>query len=338
MYRKRHLIIGSGFLGKSNETLYRAFITDIKYYNTIEDISLDNNYHFIIIPYTNTYPIVDITIKHFKKSFYKKLSRPHFKLLKTEPSKSQYINNLRILKKHIENGDIYQANLAMRFKFSFDTDIKTLFYSFYSFQPVDFGFLFEDKDNFIISGSMELFIKKTKDKLISKPIKGTSNSFIKLRKSQKDKAENLMITDVMRNDLNEISNNAVVKHLFKITKYKTLFHMHTHIEAFTNKDIDIIHILKNTLPVASITGAPKLKATEIIKSLEPFERGYYCGIGLLAKGKNFVSSVLIRTLYGFKDKFYYYAGSGITIDSVEEEEFRENLLKAKFFVMKNNIE
>jgi Anthranilate/para-aminobenzoate synthases component I len=330
MDRKRKLIIASGFLNKRNKLLYKANIKDIIYLDSLDQFEEDKCIHFLIIPFSKD-KIIDIKISSFVriKPFYKK---SRFKLLDMTP-KQDYINMLLKAKKHIENGDIYQINLAMKFDFELLSKEEALFWHFFRYQPVDFGFFFKDKDFYIISGSMELFIKKEKDIIISKPIKGTSKRKCELIKSQKDISENLMITDVMRNDFNKISNNVSCKKLFAISKHKTLYHMYS--EVFGKTKEKPINIINQCLPVASISGAPKKMATYLIKTLEPFDRGYYCGVALLLKGKNMVSSVLIRTIVGNAKNFTYYAGSGITYDSNEEKEYAENLLKSKFFKLKN---
>ncbi|GAB6077316.1 chorismate-binding protein [Hydrogenobaculum acidophilum] len=326
MHTKRKLLIASGFLNKKNKTIYKANIKDVSYLDRLEDITIKKHPHFIIIPFSKE-KIIDIEISSFVKirPSYKK---SRFRLLR-KTTKEDYIDMLLKAKKHIENGDIYQINLAMRFDFELNSKEENLFWHFYNYQPVDFGFFFKDKDFYIISGSMELFIKKNKYKITSKPIKGTSKYKTKLIKSQKDRAENLMITDVMRNDFNKISKDVCCKRLFAISKHKSLYHMYSEVHGKTKKDP--LKIISQILPVASISGAPKQMATYLIKNIEPFDRAYYCGVASLIKGKNMVSSVLIRTLIGYGKSFSYYAGSGITYDSVNEKEYEENLLKSKFF-------
>jgi len=329
MHSKRKLLIASGFLNKKNKTIYRANIKTISYVDSLEEINIGKHPHFIIIPFSKE-KIIDIEISSFVKlkPIYK---RSRFRLLE-KTAKKDYIDMLLKAKKLIENGDIYQINLAMKFDFELNSKEENLFWHFYNYQPVDFGFFFQDKDFYIISGSMELFIKKKKDVILSKPIKGTSKYKTKLMKSQKDIAENLMITDVMRNDFNKISKDVCCKRLFAISKHKTLYHMYSEVYGKTNKNP--LEILSQTLPAASISGAPKQMATYLIKNIEPFDRTYYCGVASFVKDKNMVSSVLIRTLIGRRKDFSYYAGSGITYDSINEKEYEENMLKSKFFRVK----
>jgi len=329
MASERKLLIASGFLNKKDKAIYKANIKSIKYVDSLEDIKKENHFHFIIIPFGKG-KIIDISISSFVKLKvpYKK---SRFRLLR-KTSKEEYINMILKAKTHIERGDIYQINLAMKFDFELRSKEEALFWHFYRYQPVDFGFFFKHNDLFIISGSMELFIKKSKNCIVSKPIKGTSKYKLKLIKSQKDISENLMITDIMRNDFNKISKDVHCKKLFAISKHKTLYHMYSQITGKTTEEP--LKILHKSLPVASISGAPKKMATHLIKSIEIFDRGYYCGVSTLLKGKHMVSSVLIRTITGSGKSFSYYAGSGITYESKEIEEYKENLLKSKFFKLK----
>ena len=330
MPSERKLLIASGFFNKRNKSVYRANIKSIDYVDSIKDIKKDRFFHFVIMPFDEG-KIIDIRISSFikLKTPYK---RSRFRLL-GKTSKEEYTNMVLKAKKHIEKGDIYQINLAMRFDFELMSDEEALFWHFYRYQPVDFGFFFKDGDFYIISGSMELFIKKHKDVIISTPIKGTSKRKIELIKSPKDVAENLMITDVMRNDFNRISKDVYCKKLFGISKHKTLYHMYSKIIGKTDKEP--LDVISSSLPVASISGAPKKMATHLIKSFEPFSRNYYCGVAALLKAKNMVSSVLIRTLIGQRRYFSYYAGSGITYDSDENKEYAENLLKSRFFKVRD---
>lgn len=182
MDRKRKLIIASGFLNKHNKLLYKANIKDILYLDSLDQFKEDKYIHFLIIPFSKA-KIIDIKISSFVRlrAIY---TTSRFKLLDMTP-KQDYINMLLKAKKHIENGDIYQINLAMKFDFGLLSKEEALFWHFFRYQPVDFGFFFKDKDFYIISGSMELFIKKEKDVIISKPIRALQNENVNLLKAKK---------------------------------------------------------------------------------------------------------------------------------------------------------
>jgi para-aminobenzoate synthetase component 1 len=254
------------------------------------------------------------------------------KLLGPSMSDSEFINKVKRIKELIADGTIYQVNLTNRFDFEFYGDPVSLFLDFYSRQPVPYSFYFKGEDFFIVSGSMELFLEKRGNIIKSKPIKGTSRTKDALMKSEKDRAENLMITDMMRNDLGKVARDGSVKvtELFQITEYETLFQMHSTVEALTESNF--IDIICSTFPPASVTGAPKRKAVEIINILEEHPRSYYCGCaGVINKNGDFSLSVLIRTAIGKSCNLSYYAGCGIVWDSDPEKELEELYLKMKAF-------
>ena len=247
-----------------------------------------------------------------------------------------YKERVIAIKEYISKGVIYQVNLTNRFDFTYKGDLLTLAHSFYKRQKVPYFFSIIGDEFSIISGSMELFLSKEGVIITSKPIKGTSADKNSLFNSDKDKAENLMITDMMRNDLGRIAKTGTVKtvELFNITSYKTLFHMHSTVQAVTNGAFN--DIISNTFPPASVTGTPKIKALQIIDELEPHSRGYYCGCaGLVKTNGDFILSVLIRTAYGRGNFLSYYAGCGIVWDSIPEREVDEMYLKVKAFFRLN---
>ena len=234
------------------------------------------------------------------------------------------------VKAFIEAGDVYQINLTSRIDFSLKGSPLDLFLTFYRGQEVPFAFYFETGDFFIISGSMELFLKKKGRRIESRPIKGTGGRAEDILASQKERAENLMITDMMRNDLGRIAEPGTVRveDLFSLSSYRTLSHMHSTVSAQTDRTFS--EILKATFPPASVTGAPKYRAVQIIDSLEPHARGYYCGTaGLIFPNGDFTLGVLIRTAFGGEGKVSYFSGCGIVWDSDPEKEYEELKLKAK---------
>ena len=179
---------------------------------------------------------------------------------------------------------------------------------------------------------MELFLEKRGKLLRSKPIKGTGSSPEEILGSPKERAENLMITDMVRNDIGRVAKfgSVRVEELFKVERFRTLYQMHSTVVGETEKSFK--EILLNTFPPASVTGAPKKRAVEIIDELEPHARSYYCGsAGLIFPNGDFKLSVLIRTAIGSEDKLSYYAGCGIVWDSDPEKELREMYLKVKAF-------
>jgi len=257
-------------------------------------------------------------------------------------TKNEYIKIIEKAKKYISSGDIYQVNLSQKFITSKLQDIYLTLLKFYEAQPVPFSALFQYQEHTLISGSMELFLRKNGNSVYSKPIKGTakrSNNLetdlkIKkeLEKSKKEMAENLMIVDLMRNDLGRICETGSVKvnELFKINTYKTLYQMESEIEGVIRKNITLSEIINSTFPPGSVTGAPKSRAIEIIDQLESHYRGPYCGaFGIFYPNMDFTLSVAIRVMLAENSRTCYWVGGGIVWDSEPEDEYEETLLKAK---------
>ncbi len=257
-------------------------------------------------------------------------------------SKSEYLEMVRRAKDYIANGDIYQVNLSQRFKLTKEIDPYNCFLDLYNTQPVPYAGLIDFGSFQIISGSMELFIEKAGNKITTKPIKGTirrgenTQEDVILRAelvgSEKERAENLMIVDLMRNDLGRICEygSVGVKNLFKIESYTTLHQMVSEVEGTLKPGLTLTEIIKNLFPPGSVTGAPKKRTLEIIDELEPHYRGPYCGaIGIFYPNGDFTLSVGIRIIVTDAKESTFWVGSGIVWDSDPEQEYEETLLKAK---------
>ncbi|MEQ8199276.1 MAG: anthranilate synthase component I family protein, partial [Clostridiaceae bacterium] len=194
----------------------------------------------------------------------------------------------------------------------------------------------------VLSSSPERFLKLSDGKAETKPIKGTRprgkdiqedrKNRNELTNSDKDKAELLMIVDLERNDLSKVCkpHSVKVKELFKIEEYATVFHLVSSIEGELKPEEDVISLIRATFPGGSITGAPKLRAMEIISELEASERGLYTGsIGYIDFRGNADFNIVIRTILIKDNEAFFGVGGGITYDSVEELEYQETLDKAK---------
>lgn len=195
-----------------------------------------------------------------------------------------------------------------------------------------YTFFLELENFYLMSGSMELFLEKRGELIESKPIKGTARRKEELLVSEKDRAENLMITDMVRNDLSRIAppGSVEVPELFRVEGFRTLFQMHSTVRVRTRRSLrEIIH---ETFPPASVVGAPKRKAVEVIDRLESHSRDYYCGAGGLPMGEDFTLSVLIGAAIGSGERLSYYAGAGVVWDSEPEKEWEEVRLKIKAFL------
>ena len=261
-------------------------------------------------------------------------------------SKEKYTRDVERIKKYIEEGDTYQVNYTVKGKFKFAGDIISCIKLLIFNQSARYTAIINSGEELIISLSPELFFEIKGNKIIAKPMKGTisrsltdaSDSLAKyeLANSEKDKAENLMIVDLLRNDLGKISDFGKVKvnELFIIEKYETLYQMISEVEAYKRQEITLGKIIENIFPCGSITGAPKIRTMEIIHSLEMEKRGIYTGaIGLILKD-NIVFNVAIRTivLNPKEGKGEIGIGSGIVWDSDSEKEYNETLLKCSFLL------
>ena len=256
------------------------------------------------------------------------------------PDKNSFISKVLKAKKYIEEGDIYQVNLTHRFEIEGFFYPEDIFFNLIKTQPTPYLMLIKEKDFSLISGSMELFLEKKGKRIKTKPIKGTRKRgktpqedyklFNQLKNSEKEKAENLMITDLMRNDLNRIAKDVKVTSLFEIERYSSLYQMVSTVEGRLDENLSLEKIINNTFPPGSVTGAPKKRAIEIIDELEDYNRSVYCGATVFIKpNMDFVMSVAIRQSIFKNHKCYVYVGSGIVADSIPEKEYEETLIKAK---------
>ena len=250
-----------------------------------------------------------------------------------------FINSVKKIKHHIANGDIYQINLTRDFEYKTNQSSYDLFVNYYRNQPVDLASYIEFHDHTLISGSMELFLSKRDQGLLSKPIKGTAKnkqSRVKdsLSKDLKEKAENLMIVDLMRNDLSQICQAGTVraKRMFKEKSYSTLTQLESTVEGKLKKNVSLQSIFGKLMPPGSVTGTPKSEAIKIIGDTEKHYRGPYCGaIGIIEPNDDFCFSVGIRISVLTSKYKKYFSGAGIVWDSKPKKENKETLLKAEAF-------
>ncbi len=337
------LILAGSWL--SSRGFLKAKVKSVEFLDSIKELPENPGLCFILLSYSlsgetlrvsvkreGEIPLILIRIENLIPFDYRPPSAVILKHIKNSLSDEEFIRGVRIVKDYIERGDIYQLNLTNRLDFHLIGRPRDLFFKFYRRQPVNFGFFLDLERFFLMSGSMELFLEKKGKIIRSKPIKGTGRSPEEILLSEKEKAENLMITDMMRNDIGRIAEvgSVRVEELFRVERFKTLYHMHSSVVGRTDKGLK--EILLNTFPPASVTGAPKKRAVEIIEEIEPHARTYYCGCaGLVFPNGDFRLSVLIRTAVGKGSLVSYYAGCGIVWDSDPERELREMYLKVKAF-------
>lgn len=260
-------------------------------------------------------------------------------------TREEYINTVKEIKSHIQRGDIYEMNFCQEF-YNEDADLHPAdtFIALNRYSPTPFATFLKKENNYIISASPERFLKKKGNTIVSQPIKGTiarsidpeEDESIKqhLKNDPKERAENIMIVDLVRNDLSKIAEvgSVNVDELCGVYPFRQLFQMISTISCKLKKENDFVDVLKATFPMGSMTGAPKIRAMQLIDHFERTKRGLYSGsIGYLTPDHNFDLNVVIRTLLYNKDKKYlsFSVGSAITINSDPEKEYQECLLKAR---------
>lgn len=271
-------------------------------------------------------------------------------------SKQEYIDEVNEIKQKIASGDFYEINFCMEF-YAENQAINPLevFNNINAYNLSPFSAFYKHKQHYTICSSPERFLAKQGNKIISQPIKGTakkSNSLeeniaIKrqLHESEKERAENVMIVDLVRNDLSKSCKTASVKveELFGIYSFNQLHHMVSTISGEVKPDISNVEIIKNAFPMGSMTGAPKVIVMKTIEETEKTKRGIYSGsIGYFDSNGDFDFNVVIRSIIYNETSQYlsFQVGSAITFDSEAEKEHEECFIKAEAMlqVLKNSKE
>lgn len=257
-------------------------------------------------------------------------------------TKESYKKSITRLKEYIRSGDVYIANMTQRFYCHNEEDSFTIYKKLREINKAPFSAYLNFHDFQIISSSPERFIQ-IKDRIAhTRPIKGTrprgntieedEKNKLELINSEKDKSELLMIVDLERNDFSKVCKPGTVKvkELFALEEYATVFHLVSTIEGELQDDVSAVKVMKECFPGGSITGAPKIRAMEIIEELEGLKRNIYTGaIGYFDFRGNSDFNIAIRTILKKDNKAYFGVGGGITYESIEEDEYLETLDKAK---------
>lgn len=256
-------------------------------------------------------------------------------------SKEDYAKAFDRIKNYILEGDCYQVNLAQRFSAEFEGDSWSAYLKLRQFNPAPYSAYINISSGQVLSSSPERFLLVTGNQVETKPIKGTKprSNFayedkalaVSLLESKKDRAENLMIVDLLRNDISKSceSGSVSVPKLFSLETYATVHHLVSTISGRLSKDKHALDLLRDCFPGGSITGAPKHRSMEIIEELEPHRRSVYCGsIAYIGFDGNMDSNICIRTLVQYENKLYFHAGGGIVWDSNVDSEYKECFDKA----------
>ena len=242
---------------------------------------------------------------------------------------------------HLRQGDTYQVNYTVQLKQDLSANPFAIYNRMVVEQEAGYNAYVEHDEMAVISMSPELFFEQNDRELTTRPMKGTTQRGVTdqedlaqaswLEQDPKNRSENMMIVDLLRNDMNRISEvgSEHVERLCQVEQYSTVWQMTSTIKSQLRADVDLIAIFRSLFPCGSITGAPKIATMEIIKKLEPQPRGVYCGtIGLLLPNGRRIFNVAIRTIQLHQGKAIYGVGGGITWDSTWQSEYREVHQKA----------
>jgi para-aminobenzoate synthetase component 1 len=257
-------------------------------------------------------------------------------------SREQYLDAVERAIEYIGAGDVFQVNLSQRFTAALTEHPALIYERLRRETPALYGAYLDHLDYALLCNSPELFLKVEREgasglrKVTTRPIKGTRHSALgmdkELRDSKKDEAELNMIIDLERNDLGRVCEIGSVKvsQRREIESHPTVFHGVATIEGLLRKDVTFVDLLRATFPGGSITGAPKIRAMEIIEELEPTRRGPYCGaIGYLGGDGTMELNIAIRTMIVRDGLVHIPVGGGIVADSDPPSEYEETLVKAK---------
>ncbi len=256
-------------------------------------------------------------------------------------SRRDYIEAFERIQFYIREGDCYQVNFAQRFSAAASGDPWTAYLELRETNPAPFSAFLRLPQLTILSSSPERFLKVRDGQVETRPIKGTrprcSNpeedlfQIQALAESPKDRAENLMIVDLLRNDLSKTCQLGSVKvpSLFQVESFATVHHLVSTVIGKLKPDCHALDLLRHCFPGGSITGAPKIRAVEIIEELEGIRRGVYCGaIGYIGYDGAMDTNIVIRTLVHANNQIHFWAGGGIVADSRPLQEYQESYDKA----------
>ena len=261
--------------------------------------------------------------------------------VKTNMTKEQYIDNVEKAKEYIRNGDIFQVVLSQRFEIDNPPDSFDTYRALRSTNPSPYLFYFQHKDYTMAGASPEMLVSVIGDTVITKPIAGTIKRGVTdeedykneqlLLNDPKERAEHTMLVDLGRNDIGKVSQfgSVEVTDLMFVERYSKVMHLVSNVQGKLRSEKKPLDALMAVLPAGTLSGAPKVRAMEIIDELEPAKRGLYGGtVGYLAFDGNLDTCIAIRTVLFKNNKAYVQAGGGIVLDSNPESEYQESCSKA----------
>jgi para-aminobenzoate synthetase component 1 len=351
------------FINTQQDWVFGYFNYDLK--NTIEPQLKSNNEDFINMDENHFFVpqlVIEInnknTIVHYhneteynrlisvleNNNIHSIIKNTSIQVLQKE-SKISYIDKIESIKQHIQLGDIYEMNYCHEF-YAKDVEIANPASKYFQLNEISkapFSVYYKNGKQYILSASPERFLKKEGDKITSQPIKGTAKRgetpqedlAIKtaLKNDPKERSENIMIVDLVRNDLSKtaIKASVTVEELCEIYTFDTVHQMISTVTSLIDEKTHPVDVIKNAYPMGSMTGAPKVEAMKLIESFEETKRGIYSGaIGYFTPNLDFDFNVVIRSiLYNqAQKKVSFMVGGAITLKSDSEKEYEETLLKA----------
>ncbi|MEW6721241.1 MAG: aminodeoxychorismate synthase component I [Thermodesulfobacteriota bacterium] len=265
---------------------------------------------------------------------------PAFSLQETD-----HAEKVGAVRRAIADGDVYQANLTGKFSFPFDGDPFALYMRLRAVQPVRYGAFLRTEDGCVVSCSPELFFRVRGGRIGTRPMKGTASRGLtsaedrraaeRLRADPKNRAENLMIVDLLRNDLGRVClpGSVRVPRLFSVERYRTVLQMVSAVTGTLKPGTGLPSLMRALFPCGSVTGAPKISSMRLLRKVEDGPRGIYTGaVGILLPGGDMSFSVAIRTVAVKGGRAEAGSGGGIVWDSVPASEFGEAMLKGRYLV------
>ncbi len=262
--------------------------------------------------------------------------------LASNVTREEYLAMVQRAQAYITAGDIYQVNLSQRFTAEWAGSPWALYRRLQRESPVPFGAFLDLGDSWVVSASPERFLHVQNGVVETRPIKGTRPRGAtpaedaaladELRTSEKDRAENLMIVDLLRNDLGRVCETGSIRvpALWELEGYSNVWQLVSAVTGILRPEADAVAALGAAFPGGSVTGCPKIRAMEIIEELESVRRGIYCGaIGYLGFDGTMDTSIVIRTIVLTRDRLYLQVGGAVVADSDPQAEYEETLVKAQ---------
>lgn len=300
--------------------------------------SLDGAYNFLEIEQHCLNAAQNLMFHELDKNFMS--SNNSFEINKFERNLNvdEYRQALARIQDYIHAGDCYQVNFAQRFSAQFNGDPFIAYLALRAVLPSPFSGFMQMRDGTVLSLSPERFIQVRDQQVETKPIKGTIKrgvtpeedqaNAIWLQNSLKNRAENVMIVDLLRNDLSKHCTNVRVPKLCELQSFANVHHLVSTVTGELKPTARALDVLRDAFPGGSITGAPKIRAMEIIEELEPTRRSLYCGsLGYVSADGQMDTSIAIRTLVCDGNKIHCWGGGGIIADSEIDQEYRESIAK-----------